>query len=79
MPSLASFFVVVLLVMGFELRALCLWEKHSATWAMSTDLFALVFFQIGPHFYIQASLDLDLSHIARMKGTYHHTQLFIGW
>jgi hypothetical protein len=35
-------------VLGFELRALWLLDRHFSTWTTSTTLFALITFQIGP-------------------------------
>jgi hypothetical protein len=58
---LSGFFVVVVLfwgffcfvflvVLGFELRALCLLDRHSTTGAMPPTLFALIIFDIVSHF-----------------------------
>jgi hypothetical protein len=39
--------LLVLVVLGFEFRALCLRGRHSATQAMPLDFSALGIFQIG--------------------------------
>jgi hypothetical protein len=45
-----SFFFLLVVVLGFELRTLHLWRKHCITWATSPALPALVIFQIGSWF-----------------------------
>jgi hypothetical protein len=66
-PILFSFFFF-LMVLGFELRTLCLLGRYSTTWDMSAALFCL--FESGSHysagcpqthFVIQAGLELNFS------------------
>jgi hypothetical protein len=49
----------------------------------ATAFFALVIFQVGPHFYDQAILDqspaIDASCATEVTGMQHHTQLFTGY
>jgi hypothetical protein len=71
---LANFFLVVL---EFELRALFLVGRYPITWAMSSALFALIFW-MGSYDYAGASLDLkpsiSTSLIAAMTSMCHCDQ-----
>jgi hypothetical protein len=56
-PSpISLFFIKILVVLGFELRALLLLGKYSSTWATHPDLLFWLVFQIGSCALVQAGL-----------------------
>jgi hypothetical protein len=51
----------------FELRALHLLGRHSATWAMPPFLLALVIFQVGSHTFAWSQFGLRSSHLCLLR------------
>jgi hypothetical protein len=68
-------FVCLLVIMGFELRALRLLRRQLNTY---TSPFCFSYFGDEILLFTQASLDHDLSiYASSVTGAYHHTQLFV--
>jgi hypothetical protein len=77
-------FVLVIMILEFELSASYLLGHHSTTWAMHPNIFALVIFWIGflcfglrPH--LDHNPPSDASHITGIMCVHYLTPRFVGW